>query len=254
MTAAHRTLPFGTHLHVTNERNGKSCVVVVNDRGPFGPQSLVLDVSKAAAHKLGFPGGGKIPITCKVIDPKAGAIALKEIEADRLAIAEKIASSGQKKTVPNAAVKVEQSPVAKLETEKQQVAAKPQPKVEVAVKTATAVPAAHVSAPAKLEVASKPASKATKEVVAAAVTPSTSHVKPAAPEAPNHGTFLLVINDSLEAEPALKTAEYSTAKTHHNHSAYAPTVFMKVDESAAHKSADKNRTSTPAIADNKVLM
>lgn len=251
-------MPFGTHLHVTNERNGKSCVVVVNDRGPFGSQSLVLDVSKAAAHKLGFPGGGKIPITCKVIDPKAGAIALKEIEQDRLAIAEKISSADQKKVAQTATVKVEQDQVAKLEIEKQPVVVKPQAKVEIAAKppaATTSVPqVAHAAAPAKVEAAAKPASKPTNQKVAAAVTLPASQSKPATPEAPNHGTFLLVINDTLESEPALKTAEYSTAKTHHSHSPYAPTIFMKVDDSAAHKSADKNHSATPAIADNKVLM
>ncbi|MBX3074670.1 septal ring lytic transglycosylase RlpA family protein [Candidatus Obscuribacterales bacterium] len=78
LTCAHRTLPFGTHLHVTNTKNGKSCVVVVNDRGPFGNPSLVLDVSKAAAHALGFPGGGKIPISARVLDKQEGAEGLKQ--------------------------------------------------------------------------------------------------------------------------------------------------------------------------------
>ena len=57
MTAAHRTLPFGTKLKVTNQRNGKSVVVRVNDRGPF-IKGRVLDLSKAAAGKLGFIKSG----------------------------------------------------------------------------------------------------------------------------------------------------------------------------------------------------
>jgi rare lipoprotein A len=78
LTCAHRTLPFGTHLQVTNTKNGKSCVVVVNDRGPFGNPNLVLDVSKAAAHALGFPGGGKIPISARVLDKHEGFEGLKQ--------------------------------------------------------------------------------------------------------------------------------------------------------------------------------
>ncbi len=57
MTAAHRSLPFGTKLKVTNKRNGRSVVVRINDRGPF-IKGRIVDVSKAAAHKLGFVRSG----------------------------------------------------------------------------------------------------------------------------------------------------------------------------------------------------
>ena len=57
MTAAHRSLPFGTKLKVTNQRNGKSVVVRINDRGPF-IKGRVLDLSKAAANTLGFIRSG----------------------------------------------------------------------------------------------------------------------------------------------------------------------------------------------------
>lgn len=57
MTAAHRSLPFGTKVAVTNKRNGKTVVVRINDRGPF-IKGRVIDLSKAAAQKLGFLGAG----------------------------------------------------------------------------------------------------------------------------------------------------------------------------------------------------
>ena len=57
LTAAHRSLPFGTKLKVINQNNGKSVVVRVNDRGPF-VKGRVLDLSKAAARTLGFVGAG----------------------------------------------------------------------------------------------------------------------------------------------------------------------------------------------------
>lgn len=57
MTAAHRSLPFGTRLEVTNRRNGRSVVVRVNDRGPF-VGGRILDLSKAAAAELGFVRAG----------------------------------------------------------------------------------------------------------------------------------------------------------------------------------------------------
>lgn len=57
MTAAHRTLPFGSKMKITNQRNGRSVVVRINDRGPF-IKGRVLDLSKAAAHELGFTKAG----------------------------------------------------------------------------------------------------------------------------------------------------------------------------------------------------
>lgn len=63
LTAAHRTLPFGTRLRVTNVANGRSVVVRVNDRGPF-VSGRVVDVSLSAAEKLGMtdPGTAKVKL------------------------------------------------------------------------------------------------------------------------------------------------------------------------------------------------
>ena len=55
LTAAHRTLPFGTMVQVTNRSNGRSVVVRINDRGPF-VRGRVIDVTPAAAVVLGFSG------------------------------------------------------------------------------------------------------------------------------------------------------------------------------------------------------
>ena len=57
MTAAHRSLPFGTKLRVTNQKNGKSVIVRINDRGPF-IKGRVLDLSKGAAQQIGFIQSG----------------------------------------------------------------------------------------------------------------------------------------------------------------------------------------------------
>ena len=54
-TAAHRTLPFGTKVKVTNKSNGRSVIVTINDRGPF-VRGRVIDVTPAAARVLGFSG------------------------------------------------------------------------------------------------------------------------------------------------------------------------------------------------------
>ena len=55
LTAAHRTLPFGTHVRVTNQRNGRSVTVRINDRGPF-VRGRVIDLTPAGARALGFSG------------------------------------------------------------------------------------------------------------------------------------------------------------------------------------------------------
>lgn len=55
LTAAHRTLPFGTRVKVTNRRNGRSVTVRINDRGPF-VRGRVIDLTPAAAQQLGFSG------------------------------------------------------------------------------------------------------------------------------------------------------------------------------------------------------
>jgi rare lipoprotein A len=65
LTAAHRSLPFGTHVRVTNKRNGRSVVVRINDRGPF-VRGRVIDVTPAAAHALGF--SGLAPVTLAVLN------------------------------------------------------------------------------------------------------------------------------------------------------------------------------------------
>ena len=65
-TAAHRTLPFGSKVRVTNERTGKSVVVRINDRGPFA-RSRVIDVSQAAARDLGLIGPGHGEVTLSLL-------------------------------------------------------------------------------------------------------------------------------------------------------------------------------------------
>lgn len=62
LTAAHRTLPFGTRLTVTNPRTGKSVDVVINDRGPF-TRGLHLDLSRGAARAIGLTGTGAVCIS-----------------------------------------------------------------------------------------------------------------------------------------------------------------------------------------------
>lgn len=66
MTAAHRTLPFGTKVRVTNPRNGRSVIVRVNDRGPF-IRGRSIDLSRAAAEKIGMISRGHARVKMEVV-------------------------------------------------------------------------------------------------------------------------------------------------------------------------------------------
>ena len=67
MTAAHKTLPFGTNVRVKNTENGKSVVVRINDRGPFS-KGRIIDLSRAAAKKLDMIKTGTAKVSIKVVD------------------------------------------------------------------------------------------------------------------------------------------------------------------------------------------
>lgn len=71
LTGAHKTLPFGTRVRVTNLLNNESVEVVINDRGPY-VENRIIDLSKAAAEKLGFINQGLADIRLEVIDAGDG--------------------------------------------------------------------------------------------------------------------------------------------------------------------------------------
>lgn len=66
MTAAHKTLPFGTKVRVTNTRTGRSVVVRINDRGPF-VRGRVIDLSRAAAQKIGMISSGHARVKLDIV-------------------------------------------------------------------------------------------------------------------------------------------------------------------------------------------
>jgi rare lipoprotein A (peptidoglycan hydrolase) len=66
MTAAHKTLPFGTKVRVTNERNGQSVVVTINDRGPY-VAGRIIDLSAGAAGVIGMKQAGVVPVKVAVL-------------------------------------------------------------------------------------------------------------------------------------------------------------------------------------------
>jgi rare lipoprotein A len=66
LTAAHRSLKFGTQVKVTNQRNGRSVIVRINDRGPF-TRWRIMDLSRAAAHELDYVRSGVAPVCYQIV-------------------------------------------------------------------------------------------------------------------------------------------------------------------------------------------
>lgn len=87
MTAAHRTVKLGTHLKVTNLKNGKSVVVRINDRGPF-IKGRIIDLSRGAADVLGFTGAGLTRVAIETAEtgakpgPVAGSMKVASLEPE----------------------------------------------------------------------------------------------------------------------------------------------------------------------------
>lgn len=67
LTAAHRSLPFGSKVRVTNRKSGKSVIVRINDRGPFARGRLI-DVSEAAAREIGLTAAGHGQVSLALLD------------------------------------------------------------------------------------------------------------------------------------------------------------------------------------------
>ena len=68
LTAAHRTLPLGTMVKVTNLKNNKSVVVRINDRGPHGPKTEIIDISGRAAQELDMIKDGRAKVKLEVVE------------------------------------------------------------------------------------------------------------------------------------------------------------------------------------------
>ncbi len=67
LTAAHRSLPFGTKVRVTNQKNGKSVVVRINDRGPYAGKRII-DLSRGAAQAVNMIGSGVAKVKLQVLN------------------------------------------------------------------------------------------------------------------------------------------------------------------------------------------
>lgn len=88
LTGAHKTLPFGTKVRITNLANNNTVEVMINDRGPY-VDGRIIDLSKAAAEELGFVNYGLADVKLEVIDPGDGKVSDMGRTIDQVTVDEK---------------------------------------------------------------------------------------------------------------------------------------------------------------------
>jgi len=88
LTAAHKTLPFGTKVRVTNLANNESVVVTINDRGPF-VEGRIIDLSKSAAERLSFFNQGTAEVKLEIVDPTDGKQDTQPVAVDHVVVEDK---------------------------------------------------------------------------------------------------------------------------------------------------------------------
>ncbi|MCA6379626.1 MAG: septal ring lytic transglycosylase RlpA family protein [Cytophagales bacterium] len=88
LTAAHKTLPFGTKVRVTNLANNESVVVTINDRGPF-VEGRIIDVSKSAAERLSFFNQGTAEVKLEIVDATDGKQETQPVAVDHVVVEDK---------------------------------------------------------------------------------------------------------------------------------------------------------------------
>ena len=87
-TGAHKTLPFGTKVRITNLANKKTVEVTINDRGPY-VEGRIIDLSRAAAEELGYTNLGLADVSLEVIDPGDGKTSDPGRPIDQVSVDEK---------------------------------------------------------------------------------------------------------------------------------------------------------------------
>ncbi len=88
LTAAHKSLPFGTKVRVTNLANNESVEVVINDRGPY-VDGRIIDLSKSAAEKLGFINLGLAEVKVEILDAGDGKSKSQSVSIEQVTVDEK---------------------------------------------------------------------------------------------------------------------------------------------------------------------
>lgn len=215
MTAAHRSLPFGTKVVVENLNNGKAVVVRINDRGPF-IKGRIIDVSKAAASVLGMLGSG----TARVKVSTSGGSSLKVAAKEESPVKAATATTKMESASGDKSAKVEDAPVKSAKMEGAP-AGKP---VKVAAKSSKPAKIASASRGKSTKTA-KASSKAAKIVTASAgkrtgksearvagLMKSSRDIKRAASRASSRKTYAVVSRSGSRKAVAVASREFGKGR------------------------------------------
>lgn len=216
MTAAHRSLPFGTKVVVENLNNGKAVVVRINDRGPF-IKGRIIDVSKAAASVLGMLGSG----TARVKVSTSGGSSLKVAAKEESPVKVATATTKMESASGDKSAKVEDAPVKSAKMEGAP-ASKP---VKVAAKSSKPAKVASASRGKSTKTAAKASSKAAKIVTASAgkrsgksetrvagLMKSSRDIKRAASRAASRKTYAVVSRSGSRKAVAVASREFGKGR------------------------------------------
>lgn len=215
MTAAHRSLPFGTKVVVENLNNGKAVVVRINDRGPF-IKGRIIDVSKAAASVLGMLGSG----TARVKVSTSGGSSLKVAAREESPVKVETATTKMETASGDKSAKVEEAPVksAKMEgapaSKPVKVAAKSSKPAKVASasrgKSTKTVKAS--SKAAKIVTASAGKRSAKSEARVAGLMKSSRDIKRVASRASSRKTYAVVSRSGSRKAVAVASRELGKSR------------------------------------------
>jgi rare lipoprotein A len=211
MTAAHRSLPFGTKVVVENLNNGKAVVVRINDRGPF-IKGRIIDVSKAAASVLGMLGSG----TARVKVSTSGGASLKVAAKEESAVKVATAPTKMESASGDKSAKAESAPVVTSAKMEGAPAAKP---IKVAVKSSKPARVASASRgkstktakasskPAKIVTASAGKRSVKSETRVAGLMKSTQDLKRVASRASSRKSYAAVSRNGARKAVAVASKE-----------------------------------------------
>ena len=225
MTAAHRSLPFGTKVVVENLNNGKAVVVRINDRGPF-IKGRIIDVSKAAASVLGMLGSGTARVKVSTSGGSSHKVAAKEESPVKV----ETATNKMESASADKSAKVEDAPVksAKMEgapaSKPVKVAAKSSKPAKVAAKSSKPAKVASASRGKSTKTA-KASSKAAKIVTAstgkrsgksetrvAGLMKSSRDIKRVASRASSRKTYAVVSRSGSRKAVAVASREFGKSR------------------------------------------
>ncbi|MEF2146595.1 MAG: septal ring lytic transglycosylase RlpA family protein [Desulfovibrionaceae bacterium] len=246
LTAAHRSLPLGSTVEVTNLANGRSTIVRINDRGPYNPKRII-DLSRAAAEKLGIEGSDPVKVRLRLSTNDAAPVQTAQAPATVPAPTPAPAAAATTKT-PVAAPQAEASPAPTP-----QATASSAPKAETPRATEPPTPSAPAEAQPATPVA--PVAAPAQETAAHAKTPAAAAASANAQATATQGPWYVQVGAFQDREAAKRVLsalysagyEKSRIQRHPTDGFYRVQAGAFADPAAAAAAMDRLRPDYPGV-------